>query len=207
MHMRRHNKILAAIATLLSVSIGHAQQPSPGAALEDPAWLKAFVHKRIVYAVLGMERVKVRKDLTYKRVNNAELKADVYSPVEPAGGGARRPAVIFIHGGRVPPNLLTTPKDWGVYKSFGQLAAASGFVGVTFNHRFYAWESLSDSQADVMDLIAYVRDNAETLGVDPERLTLWAFSAGGLFLSRPLREANSYIKCLGHTTAYSIYRT
>jgi len=63
----------------------------------------------------------------------------------------RRPAVIFIHGGRIPPNLRTTPKDWGAYVSFGQLVAASGFVGVTFNHRFYTWESLNDSQSDVMD--------------------------------------------------------
>jgi acetyl esterase/lipase len=106
------------------------------------------------------------------------------------------PAVLFIHGGRVPPNLLTTPKDWAVYVSFVQLAAASGFVGVTFNHLFYAWESLSDSQSDLMDLIAYVRDQAESLGVDKDRIILWSVSAGGIFLSQPLRDHPPYIRSI-----------
>jgi acetyl esterase/lipase len=139
-----------------------------------------------------MDRVKVRKDLTYKRVAGAELKMDLYSPSDLRGG--RRPAVVFIHGGRIPPNLRTKPKEWGAYVSFGQLVAASGFVGVTFNHRFYTWESLGDSQSDVMDLLAYIRDNAESLGVDKDRIVLWALSAGGIFLSQLLRDRPSYIK-------------
>jgi dienelactone hydrolase len=67
---------------------------------------------------------------------------------------------------------------------------------VTFNHRFYAWESLNDSQSDVMDLIAYVRDRADSLGVDKDRLILWSVSAGGIFLSQPLRDRPPYIRCL-----------
>jgi acetyl esterase/lipase len=139
-----------------------------------------------------MTRVKVTKNLIYKRASAEELKMDVYSPP----GKQRRPAVIFIHGGRIPRNLLTTPKDWGAYVSLGQLVAASGFVGVTFNHRFYAWESLGDSQSDVMDLIAYVRDNAESLGVDKDRIILWALSAGGIFLSQPLQQSPPYIRSI-----------
>ena len=173
---------------------GTAQQPTSGK-LEDPPWIKELAAKRIVYSISSMNRVKVRKDLTYKRVDGAELKMDVYSPVR-SQRGARRPAIIFIHGGRIPPNLRTTPKDWGVYISFGQLVAASGFVGVTFNHRFYAWESLSDSQSDVMDLVDYVRGHADSLGVDKDRIILWAVSAGGIFLSQPLRDRPPYIRCL-----------
>ena len=186
-------KLIALLLVMLPfVRIGGAQQ---SAEPEDPAWLKEFAHKRIVYSLPGMEQIKARKGVTYKRAQAAELKMDVYSPPG-SQGGARRPAVIFIHGGRVPPNLRTTPKDWAVYVSFGQLAAAAGFVGVTFNHRFYAWESLSDSQSDVTDLIAYVRDNADSLGVDKDRIILWAVSAGGIFLSKPLSELPPYIRCM-----------
>ena len=188
--MRRTSFIALSLFISLSLQAPAAAQ-SPR---QDPDWLKEFAHKRIVYSVPGMRRVRVRRDLTYKRVAGAELKMDVYSP--PGARGARRPAVIFIHGGRIPPNLRTKPKDWGAYVSFGQLVAASGFVGVTFNHRFYTWDSLADSQADLSDLIAYVREHAESLGVDRERIVLWSVSAGGIFLSRPLRERPSYVRCV-----------
>jgi acetyl esterase/lipase len=80
--------------------------------------------------------------------------------------------------------------------SFGQLVAASGFVGVTFNHRFYTWDSLPDSQSDLTELITHVRDNADSLGVDKNRIILWAVSAGGVFLGHPLRDAQPYIRCI-----------
>jgi acetyl esterase/lipase len=190
------------------ISTGIAQQPQQTGVLEDPPWLKEFAFKRIVYSVPGMTRVKVVKDRVYKRVGSAELKMDVYSPLT---RGAQRPAVIFIHGGRIPPNLRTTPKEWGAYVSFGQLVAASGFVGVTFNHRFYTWDSLPDSQSDLTDLITHVRNNADALGVDKDRIILWAVSAGGVFLAffsvircamRSLTSAASSV-----TIRNSIYRT
>ena len=176
--------ILVIIITCLST---HGQQR------QDPPWLKEFVNKRIVYQVPGMQNVRVKRNLVYKSAGGRELQMDVYSP---RSSRKRLPAVLFIHGGRVPPNLVTTPKDWAVYVSFGELAAASGFVGVTFNHRFYTWESLADSQADVMDAIRYVRANAAMLGVDSERIILWAISAGGIFLSEPLRDRPAYVRAL-----------
>lgn len=172
-----------------------AQQPQQGGKLVDPPWIKEFAHKRIVYSVPGMTRVKVVKNVVYKRVNGEELKMDVYSPRETTRR-TRRPAVIFVHGGRVPPNLLTTPKEWGAYVSFGQLVAASGFVGVTFNHRFYTWNSLPDSQSDLLDLVAHVRANAESLGVDKDRIILWTVSAGSLFLSQPLQDEAPYLRSI-----------
>jgi acetyl esterase/lipase len=83
-----------------------------------------------------MERIKARKDVVWKRVDGVELKLDVYAP--PGGKPSKPlPAVVFIHGGPIPSNLRTEPKEWGVFISHGQLAAASGFVGVTFNHRLH----------------------------------------------------------------------
>ena len=172
-----------------------AQQPQSSGGLQDPPWIKEFAHKRIVYSVPGMARVKVTKNLVYKRVQGEELKMDVYSPPGTTRR-ARRPAVVFVHGGRVPPNLLTTPKEWGAYVSFGQLVAASGFVGVTFNHRFYTWNSLPDSQSDVMDLIAHIRANAESLGINKDRIIVWTVSAGSLFLSHILRDAPPYVRSI-----------
>ena len=160
---------------------------------EDPSWVKELARKKVVYQVPGMDAVRVNKNLVYKRVGNRALQMDVYSPRKRS---AQLPAVLFIHGGRIPENLLTTPKDWTVYVSFGRLMAASGFVGVTFNHRFHTWESLSDAQSDVMDAIAFVRQHSIEFGIDADRITLWAISAGGIFLSQPLRDRPAYLSSI-----------
>jgi pimeloyl-ACP methyl ester carboxylesterase len=160
----------------------------------DPEWLRLLLPKRIVYSVPGMEQIKPMKDIVWKN-NGVKLTLDVYLPPNKSGN-PQRPALIFIHGGPLPPNLRTEPKDWGVYISYGQLAAASDFVGITFNHRFYGWNRLLDAQNDLIDLITYLRTNAVRLGIDPDRITLWAFSGGGPLLGRVLRDSPPYIRCL-----------
>jgi acetyl esterase/lipase len=192
--MHTNNLItLLVVAALIPAGAARSQQQNAG--LQDPPWLKEQLPKHVVYAVPGMDRVKSRTNLTYKRVGDTELKADVYSPPDSAAGSIHS-AVILIHGGYLPRNLLTQPKDWGVYTSYGQLLAASGFVAVTFNHRFYGWDTLQDSQSDVTDLVAYVRDHAASFGIDKNRICLWAFSGGGPFLSQAMRETPAYVLCI-----------
>ncbi len=162
---------------------------------KDPDWIAATAPKRIVYSLPGMEQAHVRKDLTYKSVADEDLAADIYLPPGLADD-ERRPAMIFIHGGYLPPDLLTRPKEWGCYVSYGQLAAACGFVGVTFNHRYYGWDYLETAMSDVNDLVSFVRGQAASLHVDENRLGLWAFSGGGPFLSQALHDQPPYIRCL-----------
>ena len=146
----------------------------------------------VVYKVAGMERVSVRRDVVYKP-GDPRLKMDVYTPPG-LGRSARRPAVLFIHGGSPP---QTSPKDWGVYVSWGRLAAASGMVGVTFTHRLgFPKTMLTEGASDVSDAVAYVRANADALGVDRDRICLAAFSAGGPMLSPSMRDRPPYVRCL-----------
>jgi acetyl esterase/lipase len=183
------------LLTPLFLLVAPATWAQQQAERSDPEWLKPLLPKRIVYSVPGMERIKARKDVVWKGADGVEMKMDVYSP--PGGRpGKPLPAVVFIHGGPIPQNLRTEPKDWSIYISYGQLAAASGFVGVTFNHRFYGMNRLRDAQSDVNDLVAYLRANAAKLGIDPDRITLWAFSGGGPMLSSAMRDAPPYIRCL-----------
>src|SRR5258707_7582459 len=85
----------------------------------------------VVYKVPGMERVKVVQNLKYTTINDPNVLMDVYLPPN-AAPTQKRPAVILIHGGV---KTEYTPKDWGIYTTWGRLIAASGFVGVTFTHR------------------------------------------------------------------------
>jgi dienelactone hydrolase len=150
---------------------------------------------RVVYTLPGMDTASVQRNVPYKMVGEppAPLGMDVYTPLA-MDKAERRPAVIFVHGGPVP--LGPSVKDWSVFVSWGQLAAASGFVGITFNHRFNSAQLAPEADKDVADLVAYVRKNAADLGVDRDRMAIWAFSGGGLFLARWVGEPPLFVRAL-----------
>lgn len=192
--MKKHLNLYFLLSiTVWSVSV-MAQDASVNKPPQNPPTLKDLISKRMVLAVPGMEKAKAQKDIVYKRVGAEELKMDVYSP--PAPGASKLPAILFIHGGPLPESFPLPPREWGVFVSYGQYAAASGFIGVTFNHRFFTPERLVDAQSDIDDALQYVRTHADALGVDKNRIALWAFSGGGPFLSRFLREPDPNIRCL-----------
>lgn len=186
--------LLLIVVLLLNLAQGQKspEQPKP----EMPAWLKSALSSRVVYSVPGMDRVKVEKDITYKQAGSIQLKMDVYRPPNLAKTDLR-PAVIFIHGGYLPVDLPASalPREWGVFISYGRLMAASGLVGVTFNHRLFgSFNALPDSQADIADLITYVRDHAVTLGIDKDHLTLWFFSGAGALMCNTIRDPQPYVR-------------
>jgi acetyl esterase/lipase len=69
-------------------------------------------------------------------------------------------------------------------------------VAVTFNHRFLAPDRLPDAADDVADLIAHAREGAGSLGIDDERLALWAFSGGGALLAASLRDRPPWLRAI-----------
>jgi acetyl esterase/lipase len=158
--------------------------------------LDEFKAMRIVESVPGMERLTpAHKNRTYKKVGNLNLQMDVYSSIA-ARGNERRPAIIFVPGD-APWELLKDIKDWGVFVSYGQLAAATGFVGVTFNHRSTEkFAKIRDVAADVDDLVDYVRSNAASLNIDENKICVWAFSAGGPFIRTVLKEKPAFVRCV-----------
>jgi acetyl esterase/lipase len=142
-----------------------------------------------------MDRVRARPDLVYKRDGALELKLDLYLP-EASAPGKRVPVVFLIHGG-VGPEFPVQPKDWGFYKTWGRLLAASGMGAVAFNHRVgFPDPNLAAASGDVEDAIAFVRNRAPDFSIDPERIALAAFSAGGPMLSMALREPRPSVRCL-----------
>lgn len=190
--MSRRARLLVCLALLTLPATAAARQqpaptPTPRPSLHD------LVMKPVVYSVQGMEKVTVKSNLKYTDADNPNLLMDVYTPPGLAKG-ERRPAVIFIHGSA---GAEARAKDWGVYVSWGRLAAASGLVGVTFTHRLgYPKPFLIDAESDVRAAVNYVRAHADALGVDGDRLCLAAYSGGGPLLSAAMRERPPYVRCL-----------
>ena len=155
-----------------------------------------FSQKLVVYSLPHMDEAIEQKDIVYKTVNGDDLLMDVYYPSD-YEGETRLPAVIFVHGDG-PEEFLRTIKDSGQYVSWGQLVAASGLIGITFNHRStHQLTRLYEVAKDVDDAINYVRDNHRSLGINADRLCIWTCSAGAPFgLRTALREDAPYIRCI-----------
>lgn len=168
---------------------------SPAMAQTPPVPPEALAAARrpVVMTLPGMEAAQVTKNLRYSDRTEPRLAMDVYRPagLEP---GERRGAVILIHGG-VPPGAPA--KEMGVYTSYGRLLAAQGLVAVAFTHRLGSPRTqLLEGGADVASAVAHVRAHATELNIDPDRLCLAAFSAGGPMLSPYLRDAPPHVRCL-----------
>lgn len=148
----------------------------------------------------GAAPVKVTRDVRYRGEDAPEAKMDTYAPAG-LGTAERRPVVVFIHGGPVPRRW--SPKDWAVFRSYGELAATRGFIGITFNHRLHSFADYPVAAADLSSLLERLHTDAAALHADPGRIALWAFSGGGPLLAtafdvtkRPVSAVVSYYAVL-----------
>jgi dienelactone hydrolase len=149
----------------------------------------------LVYRVPNMDQVAVHSNLVYKTAASLALHADVYLPLGTTSNAAL-PAIIFVLGDASPP-VLRNAKDWEFFHSYGRLAAASGFAGVTFNHRSSEnFTKLPEVRADIEDLVSYVRTNAPLLSVNKDKLCLWFFSGSGPHLSVSMGTNAAWVKCV-----------
>jgi acetyl esterase/lipase len=157
----------------------------------------AMVNRPVVLRVPGTDRVRVIEDLAYRTVTGVDLSADVYASQRPGPRTAPlRPIVILLHGG-VGPELVPRPKDWGSYRSWGRLLAASGWVAVTFNQRLgYPEPEIENALADVESLVTFVRARAKGWGGDPDRVAFVSYSAGGMLLAPAIRHRPAWLRCI-----------
>jgi acetyl esterase/lipase len=127
--------------------------------------------KRVIYTLPGVDAVTVRRDVPYRVAEAGALTMDVYYPPD-ARSGERLPAVVFVLGysdigGQ---SILGCKfKEMGSFISWAQLVAASGMVAITYTNG-------KDPAADVHALLQHLRQSAESLGVDGDRIGLWASS-------------------------------
>src|SRR5262245_25613661 len=144
----------------------------------------------VVYTMPDMERVRVRRDETYRTTDEGALTMDLYYPPD-AESGARTPAVVFVTGyaDRGAQKLFGCRlKDMASYVSWGRLAAASGMVGITYVN--------SDPAVDANAVLQHVREHAAALDVDADRIAVWSCSGNvPNALALLMRPAQDFVKC------------
>ncbi|HVX44774.1 MAG TPA: alpha/beta hydrolase, partial [Mycobacteriales bacterium] len=85
------------------------------------------------------------------------------------------PAVIYIHHG----GWRNGDRSYGMYPWHGPLLAANGFVVANVSHRFSSQAPFPAQIYDVKAAVRWLRANATTYGIDPDRIGAWGDSSGG----------------------------
>lgn len=119
-------------------------------------------------------------------------RVDIY----PTDTDEPSPAIVFVHGGPIPPDLQPMPRDWPSYVGYGTLAASNGAVGVTVDLRLYGLDYYAQAAADVAETIELVRADPR---VDADRIALWHFSGGGLLTADWLAAPPPWLRCIAAT--------
>ena len=110
-----------------------------------------------------MEQVQVH-NVQYSSLNGKLLSMDLYYPID-EGSESGYPVVVFVIGFRT---SASDYRNHSAYQSWGRLVAADGMVGVAYD---------TERPEDLGALIAYLKENAEELEIDPERIGLWSSSS------------------------------
>ena len=118
------------------------------------------------------EVIKTR-DVTYAEVDGVELKLDVVEPKRWTDS-APLPAVVQIHGGAW---VIGDKREQGI--PLLNHLAKNGYVGFNVNYRLSPKVAFPEHLIDVKRAIAWIRDRADTYGIDPNRIAVTGGSAGG----------------------------
>ena len=146
----------------------------------------AAQQRQLAYRIPGMDQVQRIADVQYRSLTGTvdtvmygrDLRYDVFLPAQ--GTQRSRAGVIFVHGGLVPDTVRVSPKDdLPAYREWGRLVAAAGMVGITFSHRLTTADNLDVAAQDVEALVRTVRSRAAEWSLDPDRMCVAVYSAGG----------------------------
>ena len=113
------------------------------------------------------------RNVVFARVAGRELKLDIVAPADPAADGARRPALVQIHGGAW---VVGDKREQGL--PLLKALAKQGWVCVNANYRLSPGATWPDHLVDVKRALAWVRAHADELGVDPGFVAVTGGSAG-----------------------------
>ena len=126
----------------------------------------------LAFVTRGVHRTR---GIKFAEVDGARLRLDVYRPADDdPEDHLVQPAVIQVHGGGW---LAGSRYEQGI-PLLNHLASI-GWVGFNADYRLSPQATWPDHIVDVKRAIAWVRENAEELGIDPEMICITGGSAGG----------------------------
>jgi acetyl esterase/lipase len=143
----------------------------------------AVVHEDLVYAT-EPDGTQLTLDVCAP-ADTATAEPEATQPSSPAASpdvstsapapAALRPAVISVHGG----SWARGDKANSDWRNVCEWLAAEGFVAYSVNYRLVPRDSFPAAIDDLGRAVEWMRANADTYAVDPERIGAFGGSAGG----------------------------
>lgn len=123
---------------------------------------------------LGLKETPVKMTTEiFARREDADLKLDFYAPPFAKDAATRFPCLIVVHGGGWDSGDRTQLADWNEHW------ARKGYAVAAVSYRLAPQAIWPAQRDDVLAAIAWLKTNAEKLGIDAARLVLLGRSAGG----------------------------
>lgn len=118
--------------------------------------------------------LRAEKDIIFGKGGSMDLTLDVYQP--PAGVAAKKMAIIHLFGG----GFFTGNKNAGYIINDAKALGARGYTSISANYRLQTQGSWPAQLHDVKAAIRWTRANATRLGIEPNRIAIAGYSAGGM---------------------------
>lgn len=121
----------------------------------------------------------VKEEVTIgQRADGSPVKITLSTPKGESNG--KLPVVLLMHGG-IPAEIKAPASVWQVYRDWGTVIAASGGAAIMYDHSLGVPKRELDLALSQLDqVLAWLAAQGEGRGLDTKRVSVIAFSAGGL---------------------------
>lgn len=118
--------------------------------------------------------LRVEKDIVFGKGGDKDLTLDVYRP--PDGVASKRMAIVHLFGG----GFFVGNKNAGYIINDAKALGARGYTSISANYRLQSEGPWPAQIHDTKAAIRWTRANAGRLGIDPNRIVVAGYSAGGM---------------------------
>lgn len=118
-------------------------------------------------------KISVTENVAYRTDVGTSTVLDLAEPL--FGPRENRPAILIIHGG----GWSAGSKTDMVYRTLMIDYALKGYVVCNMNYRLVQEAPMPACIEDVQCAVRWMKDNAQKLGIDPDRIGTYGHSAGG----------------------------
>ncbi|HLO46435.1 MAG TPA: alpha/beta hydrolase [Leadbetterella sp.] len=116
-----------------------------------------------------VKNITIKENIKYTTEDGMDLMLDIFSPKNKKNA----PCLIIIHGGG------WRSGDRTHHHEMAKVLASRGYVVVTPSYRLSTHALYPAAMVDAKTAIRWTRANAQSLGINPEKIALAGFSAGG----------------------------